>query len=96
MKTFTLEGDGFWGAEAGRVVTITGYTVERYTAEDIADWADFAKEGDIQHVSVEHDSTWDVYTDTGFRDAAREVTGIADLSFTEQGMQDDGYASMEV
>ena len=96
MKTFTLAGDGFWGAEAGREVTITGFEVQRYTAEQAADYGDWCVEGEIAHVSVEHDSTWDVYTDTGFRDAAREVTGIADLSFTEQGMQDDGYASMEV
>ena len=52
--------------------------------------------GDIEHVSVMHDSTWDVYTDSAFVDAARTVTGIADLDFTEQGMQDDNVASMEV
>jgi hypothetical protein len=94
--TFTTHGDGLWGCEEGRKITISGFTVQRYTAEDIADGADWAVEGDIAHVSVEHDSTWDVYTDTGFREAARFVTGIADLDFTEQGMQDDNYASMEV
>ena len=94
--TFTLAGDGYWGAEAGRTVTITGYTVRRYTAEDIADGVDWAAEGDIAHVSVEHDSTWDVYTDSAFERAAQQFTGIEGLMFTEQGMQDNGYASMEV
>ena len=94
--TFTTHGDGLWGCEQGREVTITGFTVDRYTAEQAADYGDWCVEGEISHVSVEHDSTWDVYTDKGFREAARFVTGIADLDFTEQGMQDDGYASMEV
>ena len=92
--TFTLAGDGYWGAEAGRTVTITGYTVSRYTKEDAEDLG--VTEGDIQHVSVEHDSTWDVYTDSAFERAAQQFTGIEGLMFTEQGMQDDGYASMEV
>ncbi len=92
--TFTLSGDGDWGAEAGRTVTITGYTVSRYTKEDAEDLG--VTEGDIQHVSVEHDSTWDVYTDSAFERAAQQFTGIEGLMFTEQGMQDDGYASMEV
>ena len=94
--TFKLAGDGYWDAEAGRTVTISGYTVQRYTAEDIADGVDWAAEGDIAHVSVEHDSTWDVYSDSAFKRAAQKFTGIADLGFTEQGMQQDGCASMEV
>jgi hypothetical protein len=93
--TFELAGDGYWGAERGRTVTISGFTVQRYTAEDIADGVDWAAEGDIAHVSVMHDSTWDVYTDSAFEHAAQQYTGIADLSFTEQGMQEDGIASME-
>ena len=92
--SFTLKGDGYWGAEAGRTVTITGYTVSRYTKEDAEDLG--VTEGDIQHVSVEHDSTWDVYTDSAFERAAQQFTGIEGLMFTEQGMQEDGVASMEV
>ena len=94
--TFQLAGDGLWGAEADRTVTLTGFDVRRYTAEDVAECGDWCVEGDIAHVTVTHDSTWDVYTDSAFVQAARDFTGIADLDFTEQGMQDDGYASMEV
>jgi hypothetical protein len=93
--TFTTDGTGLWGCEEGRTVTITGFDVQRYDAEDAAEY-DWCEEGDIMHVSVEHDSTWDVYTDKGFREAARFVTGIADLDFTEQGMQHNGIASMEI
>ena len=94
--TFKLAGDGLWGAEAGRTVTLTGFDVRRYTAEDVAECGDWCVEGEIAHVAVTHDSTWDVYTDSAFVAAAQKFTGIADLDFTEQGMQDDGYASMEV
>ena len=96
QHTFKLAGDGYWGAEKGRTVTITGYNIERYTQEEIDDDVDWAVAGDIRHVSVQHTSTWDVYTDSAFVDAARKVTGIDDLDFTEQGMQDDNNASMEV
>jgi len=94
--SFTLKGDGYWGAETGREVTLTGFTVD-YVNKDT--W-DECNEGDedavIWHVAVEHDSTWDVYTDTGFQEAAANYTNIMGLGFTEQGMQNDQLASMEV
>jgi hypothetical protein len=94
--TFTLNGDGLWGAEAGRKVTLSGFTVSYMNA----DTYDKCNEGDdnavIGHVTVDHDSTWDVYTDTGFQEAAANYTNIMGLDFTEQGMQNDNQASMEV
>ena len=94
--SFTLKGDGFWGAEAGRTVTLTGFTVDYMNADTYKP----CREGDagavIGHVTVEHDSTWDVYTDTGFQEAAANYTNIMGLGFTEQGMQNDQLASMEV
>ena len=78
--SFELAGDGYWDAEAGRTVTISG----------------FEGPNEFGEYTVAHDSTWDVYTDSAFERAARQYTGIDDLSFTEQGMQDDGLASMEV
>ena len=94
--SFTLKGDGFWGAEAGRTVTLTGFTVDYMNADTYAP----CNEGDdgavIGHVVVDHDSTWDVYTDTGFQEAAANYTNIMGLDFTEQGMQNDQLASMEV
>ena len=92
--TFATSGTGIWGCEAERAITITGFTVTYVDAEEAASWD--VEEGSVAHVSVEHDSTWDVYTDSGFEKAAQAVTGIADLTFTEQGMQEDGFASMEV
>lgn len=45
-------------------------------------------------VNVEHDTTWEIYTDSGFENAISETLNM-DVSFTEQGMQDNNYASME-
>ena len=94
--TFQLAGDGLWGAEAGRSVTLTGFTVEYMNSETYEP----CREGDdnavIGHVTVEHDSTWDVYTDSAFAEAAANFTNIMGLGFTEQGMQQDNLASMEV
>ena len=45
-------------------------------------------------INVEHDAKWEIYTDSGFESAISDVVNL-DVSFTEQGMQDDGYASME-
>ena len=45
-------------------------------------------------VNVEHDTTWEIYTDSGFENAISETLNM-DVSLTEQGMQDNNYASME-
>ena len=83
--TVTCAGDSIWGNTKERVVTVEGIRVRKTTYED----------GDTSTmVDVEHDSTWDIYTDTGFEDAISEALGF-EVGFTEQGMQDDGYASME-
>ena len=94
--TFTLNGDGYWGAEQGRSVIISGFNIDYYLDENYDEVSADHPEARIGHISVDHDSTWDVYTDTAFTKAAREFTGIADLEFTEQGMQNDFKASMEV
>jgi hypothetical protein len=80
----TTAGDGLWGCEAGRKVNVRGVTV---IEEDYDDYKSVM-------VNVEHDSTWDIYTDSGFEDAISEAVGFR-VGFTEQGMQDDNYASME-
>lgn len=77
-------GDGIWGCEAGRKINVTGITVIEETFDDYK----------YTLVNVEHDTTWEIYTDTGFESAISEALGFK-VSFTEQGMQEDEYASME-
>jgi hypothetical protein len=78
-------GDGLWGCEAGRKINVRGVTVidEQYDEDE-----------HYVLVNVEHDSTWDIYTDSGFESAISDAVGFA-VTFTEQGMQDDNMASME-
>ena len=45
-------------------------------------------------VEVEHDGPWSIYTDSGFEQEISKMVGF-EVSFTEQGMQEDGMASME-
>ena len=40
------------------------------------------------------EDTWRLYTDSGFEATVSELLGF-EVYFTEQGMQDDGMASME-
>jgi hypothetical protein len=46
-------------------------------------------------VYVDHDSDWTVYTDSGFENVVREITGL-DCHWSEQGAQNDNVAHLEV
>ena len=78
----TLAGDSIWGYKGPQAVTVTDISV--YTDEDDG----------YTSVSVEHNTTWDIYTDSGFESAISAALGY-DVQFTEQGMQEDSVASME-
>ena len=80
--TVTLAGDSIWDYEGALTVTVNNISV--YEDEDDG----------YKSISVEHDTTWNIYTDSGFESAISEKLGYA-VSFTEQGMQEDGIASME-
>ena len=83
--TVELAGDSIWDYAGPQTVTVTGIDV--YTDED--------EEFGYTSISVEHNTTWNIYTDTGFERAISEKLGYG-VSFTEQGMQTDGVASMEL
>jgi len=80
--TVTLAGDSIWGYKGPQAVTVTDISV--YTDEDDG----------YTSIEVEHNTTWDIYTDSGFESAISKALGY-DVQFTEQGMQEDGAASME-
>ena len=91
----TLAGDSLWDCEL-ETVTITSIHISE------TDWGD----GDTSiHIAVCYsvdgfddgealEGSWRLYTDSGFEEAVSTLLGTS-VSFTEQGMQDDGYASME-
>jgi len=78
--TVQLAGDSIWNYTGPQTVTVTGI--------------DVYKDEDYTSVEVAHDTTWNIYTDSGFESAISKVLGF-DVTFTEQGMQQDNYASME-
>jgi hypothetical protein len=90
-----LAGDSIWDCEL-ETVTITSINISE------TDWGD---EDTSIHIAVCYDvdgvdgadveGSWRMYTDSGFEDAVSTLLGTS-VSFTEQGMQDDGYASMEL
>ena len=82
--TVTTAGDGLWGCEAGRKIKVTGISVVTNAYDN---------ELSVM-VNVTHNSTWEIYTDTGFETAISEALGF-NVTFTEQGMQEDELASME-
>lgn len=77
-----LAGDSIWDCmlESVRVTDVT--------VHDYSEW---------KMVNVTHDggrNSWRMYTDTGFEAAISTLLGEK-VQFTEQGMQEDGFASME-
>lgn len=77
----TCNGTSIWSDTAGKQVRVTAIVVH--------------EEADgYKHVSVTHDSNWEIYTDTGFEAAISAALGY-EVGFTEQGMQEDELASME-
>ena len=81
-----LAGNSIWGYEGPMTVTVNSIVDEG--SFDAVDYPDY------KHVRVEHDAPWTIYTDTGFEQAISTVLGY-DVTFTEQGMQENGVASME-
>ena len=57
-------------------------------------WIHDDEDDGYRSVRVEHDGPWSIYTDSGFAKAISEIVGF-EVDFTEQGMQNDGMASME-
>jgi hypothetical protein len=86
-----LAGDSIWDCDL-EAVTVTSIHIHETFWEDTS----------TIHIAVcynvdgdaEYEGSWRLYTDSGFAEAISTLLGT-DVSFTEQGMQDDGYASME-
>ena len=81
---------GLWGYDGAAQVAVTAIEVREETYGDDDDTSTM--------VYVEHNAggcgDWRIYTDKGFEHCISEALQM-DVTFTEQGMQDDGIASME-
>ena len=82
-----LAMDSIWDYDGSDTVAVKSIQViETVDSEE--------NDSNYKMVNVEHDATWQIYTDSGFENAISKTLNM-DVSFTEQGMQDDNYASME-
>ena len=83
------DGSSIWGYDGDLKVAVSAIDIFE---EDYGD-------GDISTmIYVAHNANgngdWRIYTDRGFEESLSKALGF-DVTFTEQGMQDDGVASME-
>ena len=95
----TLAGDSIWDcalteADDVRITTIcvtegvAGGDYDGYRSVNVYYTVNGFDDGEAL------DETWRLYTDTGFAATVSELLG-EEVYFTEQGMQEDGVASME-
>jgi len=94
-KNIQLKGDGRYaedGVLGDDVAKVSGITIVHSDYGDGDNW---------YHILVDHDKPWELYRDSGF---AKGITDIfkkllgksVSVGFTEQGMQNDKKASMEM
>ena len=89
-----LAGDSIWDCEI-EAVTVTSIHIHENFDEDGDSSIHIAVCYDVDGVDgAEVEGSWRLYTDSGFTEAISTLLGTT-VFFTEQGMQDDGYASME-
>ena len=85
-QNIDLAGDSIYqGEKRGEEVTYKTFVHEITINTD---------EDGYMSVTVKHEAPWTIYTDSGFEE---EISGIigTPVSFSEQGMQDDGMAHLE-
>jgi len=83
-----LSGDSIWDNDNTNPKSVNVTEIE-VVADD-----PFNEDDTYASVNVKHDGPWTIYTDTGFQDEISKIVGFK-VSFTEQGMQEEGVASME-
>ncbi len=93
-KAVDLAMDSIWDKEGEnpKTVNVTKITINNPHAP--GGYMDDEPDEGYRSVNVEHDGPWTIYTDSGFEKAISDMVGF-EVGFTEQGMQEDGMASME-
>ena len=85
-ETIKLAGDSIWTDTNNMSVNVTGINTFK------PEWDE--ADSTYRMVYVEHNGPWDIYTDSGFEKAISKIVGFK-VMFTEQGMQENGIASLE-
>ena len=89
-----LAGDSIWDKEGKNPKSVRVNKIEVENPFEPGGFLDGDEDDGYRKVDVHHDGPWTIYTDSGF---AKEISKIVKMNvdFTEQGMQNDGIASME-
>ena len=89
-----LAGDSIWDKEGDNPAKVMVMSITIENPYEPGGYMDDEEDDGYRSVRVEHDGPWSIYTDSGF---AEEISGLVGfpVDFTEQGMQEDGMASME-
>ena len=93
-KLIPIAGDSIWDKEGENPKQIKVDSISITNPYEPGGFMDDDEDDGYRQVNVEHDGPWAIYTDSGFEKAISELVGF-EVDFTEQGMQEDGMASME-
>lgn len=95
VQIVACNGTSIWRDTHGKKVTVSSI--------DLGFWNDKLNPNPEfnGYIYVNHRSWWEIYTDTGFEQGISKLVSKAfgkkiQISFTEQGMQEQHRASMEV
>ena len=91
-KVIPLAGDSRGGVENLKQVKVDHVVIQNPYQQ--GGYMDGKKDGGLRDVKVQHDGPWAIYGDSGFEKAISKIVGF-EVSFTEQGLQQDGQADME-
>ena len=92
--TVELAGDSIWDYEGPMTVNVEDIQIDYCAADSYEAVPKGTPGARVFHIGVVHDTTWNIYTDSGFEKAISDALGFK-VFFTEQGMQEDESASME-
>ena len=93
-KEVELAGDSIWDKEGENPAKVMVMSITIENPYEPGGYMDDDEDDGYRSVRVEHNGPWSIYTDSGFSKAISEIVGFG-VDFTEQGMQEDGMASME-
>jgi len=93
-KEVDLAGDSIWDKEGENPAKVMVMSITIENPYEPGGYMDDDEDDGYRSVRVEHNGPWSIYTDSGFSKEISEIVGFK-VDFTEQGMQEDGMASME-
>ena len=89
-----LAGDSIWDRQGENPAKVYVMSITIENPYEPGGYMDDDEDDGYRKVDVEHNGPWTIYTDSGFAEEISALVGFP-VDFTEQGMQEDGMASLE-